>query len=99
MKTEGVLNMTHTALPYQSHKNRFLCEFGPDLTAIMEKPAPLRFWETDHMFSCPVIGTCLTIAEQKQLLKKVGVSIKQKSHFEIHEILVNTGTMGSCLES
>ena len=48
----------------------------------------LRFWEVDHLFKCPVVGMCLTLSEQKQLLKRVGLSCKKKSTFEIHEILV-----------
>ena len=48
----------------------------------------LRFWEIDPFFKCPVVGICLTLPEQKQVLKKAGVSPKGKSPFEIHEILV-----------
>jgi hypothetical protein len=49
---------------------------------------PLRFWEIDHFFKCPVVSMCLTLSEQKQLLKKTGFSVKNKSPFELHEILV-----------
>ena len=48
----------------------------------------LKFWEIDPFFKCPVVGICLTLSEQKQVLKKAGVSSKGKSPFEIHEILV-----------
>ena len=48
----------------------------------------MRFWEIDHFFKCPVVGMCLTLSEQKQLLKKTGFSVKNKSPFELHEILV-----------
>ena len=51
-------------------------------------PVSLRFWEIDLCFKCPVVGICLTLSEQKHLLKKAGVSIKKKSSFEIHEMLV-----------
>ena len=54
----------------------------------MAEPIPLRFWEIDNLFKCPVVGTCLTLSDQKQLLKKSGISSKNKSAFEIHEILV-----------
>lgn len=47
-----------------------------------------RFWEIDSYFKCPLVGMCLTPAEQRQLLKKTGISFKRKSAFEIHEILV-----------
>ncbi|MCP4576833.1 MAG: DUF2325 domain-containing protein [Deltaproteobacteria bacterium] len=48
----------------------------------------LKVWEIDPFFKCPVVGICLTLSEQKQVLKKAGVSPKGKSPFEIHEILV-----------
>ena len=53
-----------------------------------QRKRPLRFWEIDRFFKCPVVGMCLTLAEQKQVLKKSGVSLKQKGSFEIHETLV-----------
>lgn len=52
------------------------------------RKTPLRFWEIDQFFKCPVVGMCLTLSEQKQLLKKTGFSVKKKSPFEIHETLV-----------
>ena len=48
----------------------------------------LKFWEIDQFFKCPVVGICLTLSEQKQVLKKARISPKGKSPFEIHEILV-----------
>ncbi len=48
----------------------------------------LKFWEIDRIFTCPVVGICLTLAEQKQLLRKAGFDIKKKSPFEIHETLI-----------
>jgi hypothetical protein len=50
--------------------------------------SPLKFWKIEESFRCPVIGICLTPAEQKHLLRKAGVSIKNKSPYEIHELLV-----------
>lgn len=57
-----------------------------------QNTATLKFWEIDKSFKCPVVGLCLTASEQKQLLKKTGL-LKNKSPYEIHEILV------SCAES
>lgn len=51
---------------------------------------PLTFWETDRLFTCPVVGMCLTLTEQKQLLKKARVSLKNRGLFEIHETLVGS---------
>jgi hypothetical protein len=51
--------------------------------------APYRFWEIEHFFRCPIIGMCLTAAEQRQLLKKCGFDLKNKGPYEIHEVLVS----------
>lgn len=50
--------------------------------------AVLRFWEIEHFFRCPLIGICLTPAEQRQVLKKSGFCLKGKSPYDIHEMLV-----------
>ncbi len=63
-------------------------EAGSCLSGNIEGPLPLRFWEIECFFKCPVIGTCLDINEQKQILKKTRISFKKKTPFEIHEILV-----------
>ncbi len=63
-------------------------EAGSCLSESIEGPLPLRLWEIEYFFKCPVIGTCLDINEQKQILKKTGISFKNKTPFEIHEILV-----------
>ena len=57
-------------------------------SAIRAQEAFCRFWEIDHSFRCPIIGMCLTAAEQRHLLKKCGFDLKNKSPYEIHETLV-----------
>jgi hypothetical protein len=61
------------------------------------RKTPLKFWEIDHFFKCPVVGMCLTLSEQKQLLKKTDFSVKSKSPFELHEILVASSEIESRL--
>ena len=68
-------------------QNRMLPDF-PKLADQKDLSSRLKFWETDDFFSCPIAGICLSLSEQKQLLKKAGVSLKKTSHFEMHEILV-----------
>lgn len=51
----------------------------------------LRLWEIDPFFRCPVVGMCLSLSEQKKILKKAGISTKGKSPFRIHEVLVGAG--------
>lgn len=52
--------------------------------------ARLRFWQIENSFKCPVVGLCLTSAEQKRLLKKSGMTVNDKNPFEIHERLVGS---------
>jgi hypothetical protein len=52
------------------------------------RPNRLKLWEIEYFFKCPVVGICLTLSEQRQVLKKAGISFKHRSAFEIHEILV-----------
>jgi hypothetical protein len=62
----------------------------PDPQLSLNDPPRLRFWEIEGFFKCPVIGWCLDIAEQREVLRKEGVSIKGRSNLEIHEILVKS---------
>ncbi|MBU2552357.1 MAG: DUF2325 domain-containing protein [Proteobacteria bacterium] len=48
----------------------------------------LNVWEIDSIFKCPVVGACLTSEEQKRLLKKLSPDFRNKTGFEIHEVLV-----------
>jgi hypothetical protein len=45
---------------------------------------PFKLWEMDHAFRCPVMGICLDHSEQKQLLKKSGITFKDKTPYDIH---------------
>jgi len=62
-----------------------------DEAGIIKAPVSLKFWEIESFFKCPVVGLCLTLREQKQLLKKEDVSLKSLSVFEMHERLVASG--------
>ncbi len=53
------------------------------------KPQRLELWEIEYFFKCPVVGMCLNASEQRRVLKKAGISVKRRSDFEIHEILVS----------
>lgn len=49
----------------------------------------LRYWEVEPHFRCPVVGMCLTLDEQKRLLKKSGIKLKSKTTpYMIHELCV-----------
>lgn len=66
------------------------CHKTDQHTMIKENLTPprLHFWQMESIFRCPVVGMCLSLSEQKQVLKKCGLSVKKKSAFDIHELLV-----------
>lgn len=49
-----------------------------------------KSWMIKLCFKCPVIGTCLSLDEQKKILKKAGYSTKNLSAFKIHQTLVES---------
>ena len=51
----------------------------------------IKFWDIESCFTCPIVGMCLTVPEQKQILKKTEFPIKKTSLYEIHEALVVSG--------
>jgi hypothetical protein len=53
------------------------------------KAVVLRVWGIAPFFKCLVVGLCLTLAEQKQLLKNAGMPWKDKNPIQIHEHLWN----------
>lgn len=48
------------------------------------------FWEISPYLSCPVIGTCISIKEQRKMLKKARVNLKDLSDHDVHERLVQS---------
>ena len=49
-----------------------------------------RSWMIHRHFKCPVVGTCLSLEEQKRILTKTGHTIKNRSAYEIHGIFVHS---------
>lgn len=47
-----------------------------------------RLWEVESYFICPIVGICVPLDDQHRLLKRVGICIRNKTAFEIHELLV-----------
>lgn len=62
----------------------------PDVPLSFDQHTRLRIWEVEELFKCPVIGWCFDAAEQKMILRKEGISIKGKTNFQIHEIVVGS---------
>lgn len=49
------------------------------------------YWEIEDTLNCPVVGTCLTLKEQKKLLKKSSRSVVGCTDHQIHHALVQSG--------
>lgn len=47
-------------------------------------------WEVAANLHCTVCGTCMNIAEQRKLLKKLDIAAKEYRDYEIHSIFVNS---------
>ena len=58
------------------------------LSRVPNRITPLKLWEIEHCYRCPVVGMCLPLADQKQFLKRAGYSFRDKTPFEIHELIV-----------
>ena len=54
----------------------------------LSAPALMRIWEIHSRFKCPVVGTCLTLDENRRLLKKGGCRVKRLSPFRLHTALM-----------
>jgi hypothetical protein len=47
-----------------------------------------RLWEIEPRLQCPVVGTCLSLAETRRLARKAGLTESGSSDFECHHALV-----------
>jgi hypothetical protein len=68
----------------------FLGSIFPESQPSVDGQTRLRIWEIEDRFKCPMIGWCFDISEQKEVLRKGGVAVRDLSHFRIHEIVVES---------
>ncbi len=47
-----------------------------------------RIWEIEELFHCPLVGMCLTIPQQKQILKRGGIEEKMTEEYTVHATLI-----------
>ena len=47
-------------------------------------------WEMDWRLCCPVIGTCLSLSDQKKILKKARIPLEELRDHDIHVLLVES---------
>jgi len=45
-------------------------------------------WDIHCNLKCPLVGTCLTVSEQRRILKKSGISVKRKTPYQIHQAIM-----------
>ena len=70
--------------------DRLIGLLAPEPQSSLDDHPRLRIWEIQERFKCPFIGWRFDITEQKEVLRKEGISIKEKSNFGIHEIVVDS---------
>jgi hypothetical protein len=86
MKTETTKIINHMDI---DPDNLFM-PVDPVQTECAETPSRRRSWMIHSHFKCPVVGTCLSLEEQKRILKKTGHSVKNRTGYEIHGIFVHS---------
>jgi hypothetical protein len=60
-----------------------------DAAAIAWPPRRTKLWEFNTNLHCSIIGTCLSTAELRQLLKKVGLAAPDSSDHDLHGAAVS----------
>jgi hypothetical protein len=58
-------------------------------TATSGPPRRTKLWEFNTNLHCSIIGTCLSAAELRQLLKKVGLAPSDSSDHDLHSAAVS----------
>ncbi len=71
------------------HKQKTTSLVGVPSVSVSPTIEPLRFSEIASVLRCPVVGICLTPAEQRKLVKKSGMLSTDACAFDVHEILVS----------
>ena len=58
---------------------------------IKREPAPRRtkIWEFNTNLHCSIIGTCLSVQELRQILRKLGVVVQDRTDHDLHGIGVS----------
>ena len=87
MQNTGIQNLNHLDL---NSGNKLKAIESPDNKKSSTKQLQQKSWMINLFFKCPVIGTCLSLEEQKKVLKKTGYCTKNLSAFKIHQILVES---------
>lgn len=62
----------------------------PQVIAAAPKASPrrLHLWEINAEFHCTLLGTCLSLSEQKGVLKKAGVSWGDLGSYGVHGLVI-----------
>ena len=73
----------------------YLAIFLPRSSEATTQPTPAppgkKLWELDRYYHCSVIGTCLTLAELRQIQRRLGgVAQALDSDYDVHRVFVST---------
>ena len=55
-----------------------------EATAVAGSPRRTKIWEFNTNLHCSIIGTCLSAAELRQILKKLGLAAPDSTDHELH---------------
>lgn len=98
----NVLEQPAVALPNISYPAGYSLDDGQQSTSgfppaaqdLTQKPSATprkRLWELDRYYHCSVIGTCLTLAELRQIQRRLGGAAQAlDSDYDLHRVFVGT---------
>lgn len=73
--------------------NAAFADRPPEQLPVMQKRGRRKLWQLPHSWHCPIVGTCLSVAELRKLARKAGVDRGDMSDYTLH-----TAVVGSCDE-
>lgn len=71
-----------------------MCTLHPEavaaaITGTRQHAGPLHFRHIDSLLKCPVVGVCLSLEEQRKLIRRAGMRLDGTRAFDVHELMVN----------
>lgn len=71
--------------------NAAFADRPPEQLPAMQKRGRRKLWQLSHSWHCPLVGTCLAVAELRKLARRVGIDEGEMSDYTLHATVV-----GSC---
>lgn len=73
--------------------NAAFADRPPEQLPVMPKRGRRKLWQLPHSWHCPIVGTCLTVAELRKQARRVGIG-----HGEMSDYTLHTAVVGGCDE-